>query len=59
MGFDNSTINTLVAKSNNHYLRMLNAQKNYVKEVEEPITLEGDIASTVVETEIEEKGTIN
>lgn len=57
MGFDNSTINTFVAKSNNHYLRMLNAQKNYVKEVEEPITLEGDIVSTVVETEIE-KGAI-
>jgi hypothetical protein len=58
MGLENSTINSLVAKSNNHHLRMLNSQKNYVKEVEEPITLEGEVVSSVVETKIEEKGTI-
>lgn len=58
MGFDNSTINTFVAKSNNHYLRMLNSQKNYVKELDEPITLKGVIVSSTSESEIEEKGII-
>ena len=58
MGFDNSTINTFVAKSNNHYLRMLNAQKNYVKEKDEPINLKGVIVSSTSESEIEEKGII-
>lgn len=58
MGFDNSTINTFVAKSNNHYLRMLNSQKNYVKELDEPINLKGVIVSSTSESEIEEKGII-
>ena len=58
MGFDNSTINTFVAKSNNHYLRMLNSQKNYVKEKDEPINLKGVIVCSTSESEIEEKGII-
>ena len=58
MGFDNSTINTFVAKSNNHYLRMLNSQKNYVKEKDEPINLKGVIVCSTSESKIEEKGII-
>lgn len=58
MGFDNSTIDMFVAKSNNHFLDMINKQKNYVKVMEEPITLNGDIISSTAESEIEEKGVI-
>lgn len=58
MGFDNSTIDNFVAKSNNHILDMINRQKNYIKVLEEPINLNGEIISTSVESEIEEKGVI-
>ena len=58
MGFDNSTIDSFVAKSNNHFLDMINKQKNYIKVMEEPIDLNGEIISTAVESEIEEKGVI-
>ena len=58
MGLDNSTIDCFVAKSNNHFLDMVNKQKNYIKQLEEPIKLQGKIISTTSESEIEEKGII-
>lgn len=58
MGFDNSTIDGFVANSNNHFLDMINKQKNYIKEQDEPINLKGVIISSTSESEIEEKGII-
>ena len=37
---------------------MVNKQKNYIKQLEEPIKLQGKIISTTSESEIEEKGII-
>ena len=56
MGFDNSTIDMFVSKSNNHFLDMINKQKNYIKVLEKPIKINAEIISSAVESEIEEKG---
>lgn len=58
MGFDNSTIDMFVSKSNNHFLDMINKQKNYIKVLEKPIKINAEIISSTVESEIEEKGII-
>ena len=55
-GGDNSTIDMFVAKSNNHFLDLIIKLKNYIKVLEEPISLNGEIISSAVESEIEEKG---
>lgn len=58
MGLDNSTIDSFVAKSNNHFLGMINKQKDYSKQHEEPTKTEGEILSKISESEIVEKGII-
>lgn len=50
MGLDNSTLDSFVAKSNNHFLGMINKQKDYSKQHEEP--------TKISESEIVEKGII-
>lgn len=58
MGLENSAIDSFVAKSSNHFLDMINKQKDYSKQHEEPIKIEGEILSTISESEIAEKGII-